>query len=181
MTDTHFALAAVRFGEGDAVDALFESAVRALRARSRDVAGYLQRETPDGQDCCSIMHLEDVSTGERIRFSQALGPGSKGCRLDPQALAEASGRLISTIGPHTDLIVLNRFGKGEADGHGFRNVIERASDLGVPVLTAVREAFEPAWDEFTGGLGVILPADPALVTRWAAATIEKRRLPQPAA
>jgi hypothetical protein len=181
MTDTHFALAAVRFGDGDAVDALLEAVVRTLQAQSRTIAGCLQRETPDGEDCCAIMHLEDVSSGEWTRFSQALGPGSKGCRLDPQALAEVSGRLIAEIGPQTDLIVLNRFGKGEADGDGFRNVIERASGLGVPVLTAVRQAFEPAWEDFTGGLGEILPADAALVVRWAAAAIEGRRVPLPAA
>jgi len=87
MTDSQFALAAVRFGDGDTVDALFETVVRTLQARSHHVAGYLQRETPDGEDCCSIMHLENVSTGERTRFSQALGPGSKGwCRLDWNSL-----------------------------------------------------------------------------------------------
>ena len=60
MTDTNFALAAVRFDDGDKVGALFETVVRALQAQSHDVVGYLQRETPDGRDCCSIMHLEDV-------------------------------------------------------------------------------------------------------------------------
>lgn len=175
MTDQELAVAAVRFDGGDGIDALLETVVRALGARGHEVAGYLQRETDDGPGCCSIMHLEDISTGEQVRISQALGAGSRGCRLDPQALAEVSGQLRSAIGPETDLVVLNRFGKGESDGHGFRSVIETACDLGVPVLTAVRDTYEPAWVDFTAGSGTFLPADHDAIVRWVIAAVSERR------
>lgn len=175
MTDHPLAVTAIRFSDGDRIDELLETVVRAVQSRGYPVAGYLQRETPDGPGCCPATFLEDVSSGERLRITQALGAGSRGCRLDPQALADVSGRLLSAVGPATELLVLNRFGKGESDGQGFRAVIENACSLGVPVLTAVRATYEPFWNEFTAGPGVFLPADAEAATRWALGAIAKRR------
>lgn len=175
MTDHALAIAAMRFGDGDGVDTVLEAVIRSVRVRGHAVAGYLQRETSDGPGCCAIMHLEDIERGTLTRISQALGPGSRGCRLDPRALAAVSGQLLATLGPGTDLVVLNRFGKGEADGQGFRSVIGAACDLGIPVLTAVRETYEPAWSAFTGGMGLFLLPDTKAATQWALAAIAKRR------
>jgi len=181
MTDFQLPIAAVRFGHADRIDDLLETVVRSVRMRGFSVAGYLQCEVADGPDCCPVTYLEDISTGARIRISQALGSGSRGCRLDPQAMAELAGRLLPHIGEQTDLLVLNRFGKGESDGHGFRDVIQTACGFGVPVLTAVRTTYEPAWVEFTGTAGRFLSADPASVASWALASITTRREPLSAA
>jgi hypothetical protein len=168
-----YPVAAVRFADGEPIDDCLDTVVRALQRRGLQVEGFLQRETPGGPGCCSIMNLENISDSTRIRISQALGPGSRGCRLDPQALAEVAGQLGSSIGTRTDRIVLNRFGKGEADGHGFRAVYEHAGELDIPVLTAVRAAYEPAWTGFAGDLGCILEAKPDHVVDWALASIER--------
>ncbi len=181
MKDHAPALAVVRFGEHDRIDDILENAVWPVRDRGHIVAGYLQRETPDGPGCCPATFLEDISSGVQYRITQALGPGSRGCRLNPQALAELSGRLLTRIGPEIDLLVLNRFGKGEADGHGFRSVIEMACGLGIPVLTAVRETYEPFWNEFTAGMGTFLPPDAETVTQWTLASIAVRRQKRDAA
>ncbi|MEP5755911.1 MAG: DUF2478 domain-containing protein [Nitratireductor sp.] len=180
MTDQPLAIAAIRFGDGDRIDDLLETVARTIGARGCRVAGYLQRETPDGPGCCGVMYLEDIAGGARTRMSQALGAGARGCRLDPQALAEAACRLQASIGPQTDLVVLNRFGKGESDGHGFRSVIAQACELGVPVLTAVRETYRPFWEEFTGGVGALLPPDAEEATRWAVSAASARRSPRAA-
>lgn len=181
MTDHQIAVAAVRFGEGDRIDSLLEAVVRGIQSRGYSVAGYLQREVPDGPGCCSIMHLEEIASGAQVCISQALGAGSQGCRLDPQALAEVSGRLLAVIGPDTELLVLNRFGKGESDGQGFRNVIENACALGVPVLTAVRETYEPAWNAFSAGVGAFLEPDEDKVLQWALQAAAGRRQSRDAA
>jgi len=181
MKDQQIAIAAVRFDEGVRIDALLEAVVRAVQSRGYPVAGYLQRETPDGPDCCPATFLEDVSSGVQMRITQALGTGSRGCRLDPQALADVSGRLLSVVQPSTDLLVLNRFGKGESDGHGFRSVIENACGLGVPVLTAVRKTYEPFWNEFAAGIGTFLKPDAKVVTQWALQSIAARRRTRDAA
>lgn len=180
MSDQTIAVAAVRFAAGEHIDDLLESVARAVGARGFRVAGYLQRETPDGPGCCGVTYLEDLAGGARTRLSQPLGAGARGCRLDPQALAEAACRLEATIGPRTDLVVLNRFGKAEADGHGFRDVIAAACELGVPVLTAVREPYRPVWNAFTDGLGALLSPEPAGGARWALDAVGARRSPRAA-
>ncbi|MCI5073983.1 DUF2478 domain-containing protein [Oricola sp.] len=174
MTDHPLAVAAIRFGDGDRIDEILETVVRAVRSRGYRAAGYLQRETPDGPGCCPATFLEDVSSGEQLRITQALGAGSRGCRLDQQALADVSGRLLTVLDSATDLLVLNRFGKGESDGQGFRSVIENACGLGVPVLTAVRATYEPFWSEFAAGTDVFLEPDAEAATHWALEAIARR-------
>lgn len=160
-------IAAIRHDGGRDIDAFLEGIVRSLRASGVRVAGYLQRETPETDGCCSLMHLEDISSGRMIVISQPLGSGSRGCRLDPRALAEASGLIEAELDHGAEFLVLNRFGKGEADGHGFRAVIEKAFARGIPVLTAVREAYAADWSRFGGDLVITLAADAELVRAWA--------------
>lgn len=162
-------LAAVRYRPDQRVDAVLEEVVRSLVDRGVRVAGYLQRETPPVDGCCSTMHLEDVETGDQVRISQALGTGSRGCRLDPQGLEHATGLLLSRLEDGADLIVLNRFGKGESDGRGFRAVVEAAFARQMPVLTAVHDNYADAWRAFGGGLSVELPLDRAAIMQWSAA------------
>lgn len=165
-SELYVRLAAIRFEPEDGIDALLERVVRYLQAEGVKVSGYLQRESLDPNACCNISHLEDVSDGTWHRISQALGSGSRGCRLDPRALADLSGLLLARLETDTDFLVLNRFGKGESEGQGFRAVIERAFDHGIPVLTAVRETYAPAWDAFTDGNATLLPADVPAILSW---------------
>lgn len=159
-------LAAIAFKPEDGIDTLLEHVARQLQAEGLKVSGYLQRESVDPNSCCNISHLEDVADGTWHRISQALGSGSRGCRLDPGALADVSGMLLGRLETETEFLVLNRFGKGESEGQGFRAVIERAFDRGIPVLTAVREAYEPAWKAFTAGSALLLPPDRPSVLAW---------------
>ena len=162
-------LAAIRFDHGEPVDDLLEAAVRHLQARGARVCGYLQRETQDPMSCCNVTHLEDVSGGARYRISQPLGAGSRGCRLDPQRLAQMCGLLLGKLDTDADFLVLNRFGKGESEGHGFRAVIEKAYDRAIPVLTAVRRDYCEAWGAFTDDIAQLLPPEEAAVLDWAVA------------
>lgn len=149
-------IAALSFKDGEAIDCVLEEIVRDLQAKGYRVSGFLQRETAETDSCCSIMDLENIEKGTKIRISQALGPGSRGCRLDFNGLAEASGVLIGELETGIDLLVLNRFGKGESEGQGFRAVIQKAIELDIPVLTAVREAYRPAWEQFGGEFAQVI-------------------------
>ena len=164
-------LAAIHFGKDEGVDCVLKAAVDTLRSEGLRVGGFVQHDTTDPVACCSITHVEDVMTGARHRITQALGAGSRGCRLDPQALAEVAGRMLSTLDEGVDMIVLNRFGKGEADGQGLRAVIERAVDRGVPVLIAVRDTYRDNWEAFAGDLAVALPMDPDRIVEWGRAML----------
>lgn len=147
------------------VDPLLETAARALRAKGYRVGGFVQEERiADG--CCAATYLRDIEDGRSVLITQILGAEAKGCRLDPQRLAAASVDLEKLLDGAIDLLVLNRFGKDEAEGRGFRSVIEKALGLGIPVLTGVREAYAPTLVEFAGDYGTTLAPDGAAIIGW---------------
>ncbi|WFE88638.1 DUF2478 domain-containing protein [Roseibium porphyridii] len=157
---------AIRSNRGENVDRLLETLVKLLQAEGLCVSGVVQRRAEYGDTCCADMGLELISSGETIEISQALGRGSQGCRLDPRSLADITARLQTEIDLRPDLLVLNRFGKGEQDGQGFRQLIGKAMELSIPVLTVVREPYLEAWRNFAGELAVDLPADLDATVAW---------------
>lgn len=176
MKDLDFPLqAAIRVGRDRSVDDLLEVVARVLQADGLSVAGFLQRASDGAGECCNRIDLEDIATGERHIISQALGSGARGCRLDNQALAGVAGPLLTRLDQQPDLLILNRFGKGESEGQGFRAVFEEACACGIPLLTAVRENYVEAWQTFAGELGTVLPPDQASVTEWAGGAIAAAR------
>jgi len=174
MTQPLSICAAILADKGGPVDLLVEKLVKDLREDGFRVAGVIQRMEMSGDTCCAAMGLELLSTGETVGISQPLGNGSSGCRLDPAGLAEATARLLRDLETGPDLLILNRFGKGEQDGQGFRQVIARAVDLNIHVLTAVRPTYLPDWRAFTGELAVELPADFGEVRLWCNRVLQDR-------
>lgn len=159
--------AAIHVTRDNPVDDILEVTALVLGADGRKVIGFLQREGTDDGECCGEIALQDIDTGELFTISQALGSGARGCRLDPQALAAVAGSLLARLDDDTDLLLLNRFGKGESEGQGFRAVIEEACIRGIPALTVVRDEYLPAWKQFSGELGCVLAPDRQDVLDWA--------------
>lgn len=89
--------------------------------------------------------------GPTLRISQSLGREARGCRLDPEALETAVG-LVQTRLPASDCLIVNKFGKHEADGRGFRTVIGEALALELPVLVGLNALNADAFLEFSGGI-----------------------------
>lgn len=160
-------LAAIRVAKGRSVDDILAIVARRLAEDGAIVAGFIQHDRPDDGECCGQIELEDLSSGTCHVISQTLGPGARGCRLDPRALAAVAGPLRARIEARPDFLILNRFGKGESEGQGFRAAIEEACMRGIPMLTAVRDAYVDAWDVFSGDLGLLLPPDTQEVIDWA--------------
>ncbi|NML77036.1 DUF2478 domain-containing protein [Rhizobium sp. S-51] len=158
--------AAIRVPKDKPVDEIFEAVALLLKGEGIVVAGFLQRERTGEGECCNEIRLEDIASGEHHVISQSLGSGARGCRLDPQALADVAGPLLSRLEEDPDLLILNRFGKGESEGQGFRAVIEDACARGIPVLTAVREGYLEDWSQFSGDLGILLPPEREKVIAW---------------
>ena len=158
-------LAAVAYERGFHIDDFMAAVSGRLHAQGFRLCGVVQENV--GSDDCATMILVDLASTQRFGISQALGACARGCRLDPHGLIEASARLEQAIGPDVDLIVLNKFGKEEAEeGGGLRGVIARALDIGVPVLIAVRPPYDEAWNEFHGGFSATLPAELESVASW---------------
>ncbi len=158
-------------GQGDAVDLLMCDVARAMSAGGVKLAGAVQWNVERvGRSRCD-MTLEDLATGQRIDASD-INRAATACRLDPWALEDAAGLVASSIGPGVGLVILNRFGKQEVAGQGFRSAIEAAIANDLPVLLSVNANYREAFDAFCGGEAVVLPADIDAVTAWCRAAAQ---------
>ena len=159
-------IAAVNINGCTDVDQIISEIVDELKHREFQIAGYLQRGIINSPGSRTDFYLESVAGGDKATISQSLGSGSTGCRLDSAALAEFSKKLSSEIEDHIDMIVLNRFGKGESEGQGFRIAIEKAVAMDIPVLTAVRDEYIESWREFCGEFGVEVSPTKEAISEW---------------
>lgn len=158
--------AAIRYSDGAACDMLLSRVARDLGARGHRLAGVVQVNDQYDALCACDMTLGDLASGAEIRISQRLGRYARGCRLDHGALAAAVGLAEAGLAAGPDLLIVNKFGKVEAAGGGFRDVIASAIGLGIPVLVGVSETNLAAWTAFTDGAGLVLPALDPPVFDW---------------
>jgi hypothetical protein len=175
-------LAAIIYETGFSIDEFMGAVAAALQSDGLHVRGAIQHNVDPAP--CAAMTLIDLATGKRFGISQALGAYARGCRLDPRGLADAAAWLDAAVDDDLDLLVLNKFGKAEAEGSGLRGTFARAMDAGIPVLTAVRSPHTDAWFSFHGGLAADLPPCRDVVLAWCRAVVSKsrreRRCPQAA-
>lgn len=135
-------------GRGD-TDLLLSGLADTLALQGYTTCGTVQINTDRPSGPCD-MDVRVLPDGPRLRISQNLGQASKGCRLDPAALETAVGLAEMRLGPDVDLVIVNKFGKHEAEGRGFRTIIADALGLGIPVLVGVNALNLSAFREFAG-------------------------------
>lgn len=158
-------LAYVSLNGRGATDACLADAVALMRAAGLALAGTVQTNPPrEGRAVCD-MDLHVLPGGPVLRISQDLGAGARGCRLDSGALEEAVARSARRL-VRAEALVVNKFGKTEAEGRGFVPVIAEALERGLPVLVGVNALNLEAFLAFAGDLAMALPADPARVAAW---------------
>jgi len=162
------ALAAVfyRDGEGGAADRVLAAAASRFRAEGVRLGGVIQHNSDCGDRSCCTMTLEDLASGQMIKISEDRGPHATGCRLDSSALEEAVGLVASAIDAGADVLIINKFGKRECEGHGFRSVIDAALSAGIPVLAGVNEQSASGWKEYAQDMGQVLSLDEETVLAW---------------
>lgn len=151
---------------GESARRLMADFARTLHQRGFSVVGVVQQTLRGEDGRKSDMVLVDVISGDRLSVSQKLGSGSQSCTLDEQAVCSVSGRLLSALEQHPDLLVLSKFAHLEAEGRGFRAEFATAASGRIPVLTTVPLDSVGAWMDFTGGRGVLLPPDPEALWQW---------------
>jgi len=159
-------LAAILYRPEDDVDALLADFAEALLADGERIGGVVQRNLKDAAGRPNGMHVIDLSTGRQISICQPLGSGATACKLDPTGLAEASLAVSRAVAEGAALIIVNKFSKQEAAGHGLRTELADAIIAGGPVLTAVPEKCFDAWKEFTGDRGTTLLCARHVVDEW---------------
>lgn len=104
--------------------------------------------------------------GPRLAIAQNLGPGSRGCRINPDALERAVALCEARVGGQTSLLLINKFGKQECEGRGFRNLIGEALARGVPVLVGVNKLSLEDFLAFSDGAAQQVPATEAALLEW---------------
>ena len=131
---------------------LADTATR-LQAQGWRLAGAVQDNLDRGPDRDCDMDLRILGDdGPAIRISQALGTCATGCRLDSGALQEAVGRAEIVLAAGADLVIVNKFGKQECYGRGFRDFIAEALAQGIPVLLSVPPEQLDGFHDFAGDL-----------------------------
>lgn len=152
-------------GRGEADQLLADVAAR-LMAEGCRLAGAIQInvETQTGRACEMDLHV--LALDQVVRISQNLGALSEGCRLDPAALEGAVGLVERALEGGPDLLIVNKFGKQELDGRGFRPLIGRALAEGIPVLCAVNGDNVERFAAFADGLAQDLPLEANAVLDW---------------
>jgi nucleoside-triphosphatase THEP1 len=148
-------------------DRLIAAVAEALAARDVVLAGAVQMNVEHDPARPCHMDLRVLGQGGIFRISEERGRHAKGCRLDPRGLAQAVQQVASRLEREApDLVIVNKFGKEEAQGGGFREVIGRALSSGVPVLTSVSARNLPAFLDFAGGLATEVPAELDRAVAW---------------
>jgi len=131
-----------------------------------NVAGVVQSNL----ECIGTHHCDMdarvLPDGPVIRISQSLGKDARGCRLDPAALEQAVAEVKNRLSPQTELLIVNKFGKHEADGRGFRELIAEAIGMDVPVLVGVNQMNLGVFLEFAGDCALQLPSDSQSLMEW---------------
>ncbi len=157
-------------GRGD-TDQILHHLSQRLLAAGHSPSGVVQVNTERTDSCRCDMDVQVLPKGPVIRISQSLGENARGCRLDPAALEEAVALTERALQAGAEILIINKFGKHEAEGRGFRAVIGEALALEVPVLVGLNQLNREAFFEFVGDLGVALDPDVDTLETWAKAQL----------
>jgi nucleoside-triphosphatase THEP1 len=145
-------LTALVYDENFAIGSVLRAIAESARGSGLRLGGAVEKAgPPPAPDRKCDMLLEDLVSGEIFNVSENRGAFARGCRLDLDALTRVCALVLSRL-RDCDLVLLNKFGKIEVEGGGFRCLISEALDLGVPVVIGVPRRNLAAWREFAGEL-----------------------------
>ena len=154
------------------IDALIAEVASKLAAEGVRLAGTVQSniERPNRRKC--DMDLMILPNGPVVRISEDRGDLARGCILDSGALEQTVVEVQQRLAG-ADLLIVNKFGKREAEGKGLVPVIAEALDLGLPVLIGVNGLNLAAFLVFAGEEAIALSTETRIVADWCQSAIEK--------
>lgn len=143
------------------IDDLLCALAEDLASRGIRVAGAVQRNVANSADTSCDMDLHILTGTRTIRISQSLGVHASGCRLDPRALEDAVGEVEASLNASQppDLLIVNKFGRQEAEGRGFRTAISAGLMRDIPTLIGVRDGYLAELENWADGLAQPVAAD----------------------
>ncbi|WP_299348252.1 DUF2478 domain-containing protein [uncultured Shimia sp.] len=152
-------------GKGE-LDRLLADFADTLATRGVRTCGIVQINTDCDSGYRCDMDVQVLPDGARIRISQQLGRDSTGCRLDASALTQAVADVAVQMQSDFDIFILNKFGKQEADGGGFRDLIAAALDQGAAVIAGTNGLNTQRFEAFSGGLAERVDPTPEALLAW---------------
>ena len=113
------------------IDACLAEAVARIEVAGVRLVGTVHTNTPRaGREVCD-MNIRVLPDGPVFRISQDLGTGARGCRLASSALEAAVPEVAARL-DGAELLVVNKFGRQEAEGRGLVGVLAEAAARGCP-------------------------------------------------
>jgi len=158
-------VAALRADDSKAAQKLMLEFARELSQSGYRVHGLVQTRVADAGGQLRVV-LQDVSNGVVYRISQDLGRGSVACNLDASELALACAAVERAAQRGSDLIVLSKFSKQEAERSGLCDAFRAAILAKTPVVAAVSPDFLDEWRAFAGDLAEFVACDMAALRAW---------------
>ena len=179
MSVSRSQLLAVVYVDGFEADKILSDFGYSLRASGLRVAGLVQLNKFVRNRARCDMEIEELSSGVVLRLSEDRGAGARGCRLDRSALTHAAALLTAALDDAPGVVIINKFGKVEAQGGGTRDVIAAAVQLELPVIVGVPRRNLDPWREFVGNLAEEVSVDPLVVRHWLSARLGNRWVDRP--
>jgi hypothetical protein len=155
----------INLTDGDELDTCLSQLVERLNGAGLKPAGAIHAPFTGSNRSKCDMDLQILPDGPVLRISQNLGEHAKGCRLDGAALEAATVQAVAHSAGASVLIV-NKFGKHEAEGRGFVPMIVDAMENDIPVVIGVNGLNLEAFLTFAEGVAEQLPADPEYIHHW---------------
>jgi Protein of unknown function (DUF2478) len=160
-------IAALRYEDSAATQALIEAFARAVRERGFSIAGVVQTRLREGTAGRPRIVLRDLESDAIYPISQDLGPRSSACNLDAGELAQACGAVERAARRGVDLIAISKFSKQEAERGGLCDAFKIAMATKTPVVAGVSPHYLAQWAEFAGAIATfVTPEMGALETWW---------------
>lgn len=145
-------LLAVVYDDGIAADRILSELGYDLRAQGVGVQGLVQRNSFRRDRTKCDMELEELGTGRVFQLSKDRGQHAGGCRLDREAIVTAAAVMAAGIEANCELLIVNKFGRSEAEGRGLRDVIADAAYRGISTIVGVPQRNLEVWECFAGEL-----------------------------
>ena len=148
-----------------ASDAILAQVVALLSAKGVRMAGTVQSNTPRPDRAHCDMDVQVLPDGPCFRISQDLGNDAKGCRLDPGVLEQAVMAVTARM-DGAEVLVINKFGKLEAEGRGFCGLIAEALARDMVVLVGVNGLNRAGFQTFSADMAAHVGDSPEEIADW---------------
>jgi nucleoside-triphosphatase THEP1 len=147
-----YPILAIVYSDGLAADRFISDLGYKIRDAGIAVAGIVQHNKFIRDRTKCDMEVEELASGIVLQLSEDRGKEARGCRLDRGVLSEAAALLSASLEDEPELVILNKFGKLEAEGRGLRDTFSDAVQLGVPIVVGVPYRNIEQWRAFAEGL-----------------------------